>query len=207
MQSKAATVSEYVASLPPDRRQAIEAIRAVIRKNLDKGFEETMQYGMIGYNVPHRLYPPGYHCDPKQPLCYAGLASQKNHISVYLMSVYNEDEKWFKDAWAKSGKKLDMGKCCVRFKKLEDAALDVIGEAIRRAPLKEFVEKYEATLEKHGTKHPGKAKDAWAKQDPKVMAEAKSVKPSTRKPVKKSSKKQARKAIPSRGKKTSARRA
>lgn len=147
MQSQAKTVAEYLASLPDDRRKAIEAVRNVIRKNLDKGYEERMSYGMIGYVVPHSIYPAGYHCDPKQPLPFAGLASQKNHISVYLMSVYGQDEDWFRKEWAKSGKKLDMGKCCVRFKKLEDANLDVIGQAVKRLPVPSFIKMYESNLQ------------------------------------------------------------
>ncbi len=151
MQSKAKTVKEYLASLPPERREALEAVRQVILKNLDKGFEEGMQYGMIGYYVPHSVFPPGYHCDPKQPLPYAGMASQKNHMSLYLMCVYGHDgsnptTKWFQDAWKKTGKKLDMGKACVRFKKIDDVALDVVGEAIRRMPVSKFVKFYEEAL-------------------------------------------------------------
>ena len=110
-------------------------------KNLDKDYEEGMQYGMIGYYVPHRVYPPGYHCDPRQPLPFAGLASQKNHMALYLMCVYGDTDhtKWFQEAWAKTGKKLDMGKACVRFKKVEDLALEVIGEAIKRVPAKKYI--------------------------------------------------------------------
>lgn len=146
MQSKATTVQAYLAELPPDRRAAIQAVREVIRCNLDKDFEEGMQYGMIGYYVPHRVYPAGYHCDPRQPLPYAGLASQKNHMSIYLMSVYGDREEWFRQRWAKTGKKLDMGKCCVRFKKLDDLPLDVIAEAIQRVPVKKFIEHYEKAI-------------------------------------------------------------
>jgi len=152
MQSKAATVSDYLASLPPDRRTAIEAVREVILANLDSDYEEGMQYGMIGYYVPHRIYPAGYHADPKLGLPFAGLASQKNYMSVYLMGLYcgcvdgvsdNELILWFREAWAKSGKKLDMGKACIRFKKVDDLALDVLGEAIRRLPAKKYIEVYE----------------------------------------------------------------
>ena len=134
MQSKATTVEQYLAELPEDRRKALEAVRRVVLKNLDKDYEEGIQYGMIGYYVPHRVFPKGYHCDPKQPLPFAGLASQKNHMSLYLMCIYGESDlsRWFRQAWAKTGKKLDMGKACVRFKKLDDLALDVIAEAIRR---------------------------------------------------------------------------
>jgi hypothetical protein len=149
MQSKASTVEDYLRSLPEDRRAAISAVRDVILKNLDASYEEGLQYGMIGYYVPHRVYPKGYHCDPKQPLPFAALASQKNHMSLYLISVYcgcvddspgNEHAKWFREAWAKTGKKLDMGKACIRFKKVEDLPLDLIGEAIRRVPASMYID-------------------------------------------------------------------
>ncbi len=145
MKPTSSSVSEYLDALPDDRRAAISAVRKVILDNLDKDYEEGIQYGMIGYYVPHRVFPAGYHCDPRQPLPFASIASQKNHMAVYLMCVYGqpEQEQWFREAWAKTGKKLDMGKSCVRFKKLEDVALDVIGEAIRRVPAKAFIEHYE----------------------------------------------------------------
>ena len=144
MQSRAATVAQYLKELPADRREAIEAVRQVILTNLNKGYEERMSYGMIGYAVPHSIYPAGYHCDPEQPLPFAGLASQKNYMSVYLCTCYGtDDEAWFRAAWAKTGKKLDMGKTCIRFKKLDDLALDVIGESIRRMPVKRFIDYYE----------------------------------------------------------------
>lgn len=148
MQSKAATVNEYLGSLPEDRRTALQAVREVILANLDKDYQECMQYGMIGYCVPHRVYPAGYHCDPKQPLPFAGLASQKSHMAIYLMCIYGspQDEAWFRSAWAKSGRKLDMGKSCIRFRRLEDVALDVLGEAIRRVPASKFIAQYESTL-------------------------------------------------------------
>jgi hypothetical protein len=148
MQSKAKTVKEYLASLPADRREALEALRAVILKNIDKTYEEGMGYGMPGWSVPHSVYPPGYHCDPKVPLPYAGMASQKNHMSLYLMCIYGHsgEDRWFREAWAKTGKKLDMGKSCIRFKKVEDLALDVIAEAFRRTPAREYIALYEKTL-------------------------------------------------------------
>lgn len=148
MQSKATTVRQYLAELPADRRAAIEAVRAVILKNLDSEYEEGMQYGMIGYFVPHRVYPPGYHCDPKQPLPFACQASQKNYMSVYLGCVYGDTPlaSWFHKAWAKTGKKLDMGKSCIRFRKLDDLALDVIGEVIRRVPARKFIAYYESII-------------------------------------------------------------
>ncbi len=148
MQSKAKTVDQYLGELPDDRREALQAVRAVVLKNLPKGYEEGMQYGMIGYFVPHSVYPPGYHCDPKQPLPFAGLASQKHHMSIYLMCIYGDQQHaaWFRKAWVASGKKLDMGKSCVRFKKLDDVPLKVIGEAIRRVPAKKFIDHYESVI-------------------------------------------------------------
>src|ERR1041385_6881883 len=122
MQSRATTVEQYLSELPEDRRRAIAAVRQVILENLDQNYEEGMQYGMIGYYVPHSIFPDGYHCDPKQPLCYAGLASQKNYNSLYLMCIYGDSEhaRSFQEAWSKSGKKLDMGKACIRFKSADD---------------------------------------------------------------------------------------
>lgn len=145
MQSKAKTVKEYLAELPPERKAAISAVREVILKNLPKGFEEMMQYGMIGYSVPHSIYPPGYHCDPKQPLPFVGLASQKNHMAVYMMNIYmdKETENWFVKAYKATGKKLDIGKSCIRFKKLDDLALEVIGQAVGRKSVKEYIALYE----------------------------------------------------------------
>lgn len=151
MQSKASTVPDYLASLPADRRAIIGAVREVILANLDSGYSEAMQYGMIGYGVPHSVFPAGYHCDPTQPLPFAALASQKNHVSLYLMGLYlgstddteTEEVLWFRQAWADSGKKkLDMGKSCVRFKKLEDIPLEVIGETIRRMPASLYIQRY-----------------------------------------------------------------
>lgn len=148
MQSKATTVSKYLAELPVDRRKAVKAVREVILKNLPAGYAEVMANGAIGYVVPHSIYPPGYHCDPKQPLPFAGLASQKNHIGIYLMCIYSDPdhEAWFREAWTKTGKKLDMGKSCVRFKKIEDVPLEVIGQAIKKVPVKKFVERYESII-------------------------------------------------------------
>jgi hypothetical protein len=146
MKSAATTVEAYLAALPEDRRMTMESVRKVILDNLDEGYEEGIQYGMIGYYVPHRLYPAGYHCDPKQLLTYAALASQKGYMSLYLMCIYGQEalRSWFEDAWAKAGKKLNMGKSCVRFKKLDDLALDVIGEAIRQVPARKYIEYVES---------------------------------------------------------------
>jgi len=148
VKNQASTVKEYLAALPEDRRRAISALRDVIRKNLPEGYAEGMQYGMIGYFVPHSVYPAGYHCDPKQPLPFASIASQKNHMALYMMCVYSDPElqAWFKDKWTESGKKLDMGKSCVRFKKIEDVPLDVVGAVIRKVPVKKFLAFYESAV-------------------------------------------------------------
>ncbi len=145
MQSKATTVAQYLKELPADRREAIEAVRKVILKNMDPGFQECMQYGMIGFSVPHSIYAEGYHCDPRQPLPFAALASQKNYMSLYFNAAYGDEseEAWLREAWAKAGKKLDMGKCCIRFKKLEDLPLDVVGQAFKRIRLPDYVRRYE----------------------------------------------------------------
>jgi uncharacterized protein YdhG (YjbR/CyaY superfamily) len=150
MQSKTKTVKEYLSLLPPERKAAIQAVREVILKNLPKGYEEIMQYGMIGYVVPHKVYPPGYHCDPKQPLPFIALASQKNHMAIYMMGIYmdKETESWFTKAYKASGKKLDVGKSCVRFKKLEDVTLEVIGQAVARKSVKEYIAVYEKKYRK-----------------------------------------------------------
>jgi hypothetical protein len=139
-------VEAYLRSLPEDRRAAISAVRGVILKNLDTSYEEGMQYGMIGYYVPHRVYPKGYHCDPKQPVPFAALASQKNYMSLYLTSPGAEHARWFREAWATTGKKLEMGKSCIRFKKVEDLPLDLIGEAIKRVTASMYIEFCEASL-------------------------------------------------------------
>ena len=150
MPSSATSVTDYLAALPTDRQTAVKAVRAVIRKNLPKGFAEQMQYGMIGYVVPHKLYPAGYHCKPEEPLPFAGLASQKNYMSLYLMSVYFSPTllTWLKEQFVLKGKKLDMGKSCLRFKKLEDLPLDVIGELIARVPVADYIRHYESNLKR-----------------------------------------------------------
>jgi hypothetical protein len=148
MTSKAQTVTEYLESLPEDRRAMLQQVRQVILKHLPDGYEECIQYGMIGYVVPHRIYPAGYHCDPKQPLPFISLASQKNYMSLYLMALYGHPEsaEWFRKAWQATGKKLDMGKSCVRFKRIEDLALDVIGQAVARIPVKAYIARVESAV-------------------------------------------------------------
>lgn len=161
MQSKATTVAQYIAELPEDRREAIKRVRAVVNANIDKTFAEGMSYGMMGWYVPHSVFPAGYHCNPSLPLPFAGLASQKQYMSLYMMSAYGDggEEKWIREQFKKAGKKLDMGKCCIRFKKLEDLPLDVIAEAFRRVSAKEYIARYEKVLAAMG-KGTG-AKEAW----------------------------------------------
>ena len=143
-QSKASTVDEYLAELPPERQKAIGAVRSVILDNLPEGYVEAMMFGMIGYGVSLEDYPVTYN---KQPLMYAALASQKNYMTVYLMNVYGdtETEQWFTERYTASGKRLNRGKSCVRFKKTEDLPLELVGEAIARSPMTEFIKLYEAS--------------------------------------------------------------
>jgi len=146
MQSKAATPDEYIAGLPEDRQQAISMLRKEIRKNLPKGFEEGMGYGMISYVVPHSLYSEGYHCDPRQPLPFMNLASQKNYITVYHMGVYSENElgKWFAGEYEKLNiGRPDMGKCCIRFKKMDKIPYRLIGELASKMTPGQWIALYE----------------------------------------------------------------
>ncbi|HET6325961.1 MAG TPA: DUF1801 domain-containing protein [Planctomycetaceae bacterium] len=182
VQSKAKTVKEYLAELPEDRRAAIQAVREVVLKNLDDDFEEGMTYGMIGYYVPHSLYPPGYHCDPCMPLPFANLASQKNHMALYLMCLYGDtaQRKWFEAEWKKAGKKFDMGKACLRFKKVEDLALDIIGQTIRQVSAKKYIENCERAL---GSRQKAPAKKAAAMRRAGKSVSAKKTTPKSARPA------------------------
>lgn len=149
MQSKATTVDAYLAELPEERQKPIEKLRKVIKKNLPKGFKESMGYGMMGWSVPHSIYPAGYHCNPKDPLPFMGLASQKNSINLYHMGIYADPKllKWFQEAHAKaSAKKLDMGKSCIRYKKAEDIPYDLIGELASKITVDEWIKMYESAF-------------------------------------------------------------
>lgn len=154
MQSKAPSVSEYLKTLPDERAEIIAALRKEIKANLPKGFEETMQYGMISYVVPHTIYPAGYHCNPQDALPFMSIASQKNHIAVYHMAIYQGLlHDWFVKEWRKySDKKLDMGKSCIRFKKPEDVPVTLFGALASKVKPKEWVAIYEKTLKKQSTK-------------------------------------------------------
>jgi len=148
MPEKPTTVKEYLDSLTPDRKKAVNALRRTIKANLDKGVKEGIQYGMVGYFLPHSLYPEGYHCDPKQPLPFASIASQKGHIGLYLFCAYAQPEERarFEKEWKATGKRLDMGKGCVRAKSLEDIPLEVVGRSIQRMTVSKFIRAYEASL-------------------------------------------------------------
>ena len=146
-ESKPQSVEEYLEALSEDRRASINVVRNAILENLPSGYEETFQHGMLAYVIPLTAYPVTYN---KLPLLYAALASQKNYMSVYLMNVYGnpDNEEWFVGQYKASGKKLDMGKSCVRFKKLEDLPVDLIGQAIARTPVVEYIRIYEASRQK-----------------------------------------------------------
>jgi hypothetical protein len=146
MTIKANNVEEYLQQVSNDKRGAMIALREVIKNNLPKGFEECINYNMIGYVVPHKLYPAGYHCDPKLPVPFINLAAQKNFIALYHMGIYANPEllKWFTSAHAKRVKgKLDMGKSCIRYKKVEDIPYDLIGELMQKVNVNQWIESYE----------------------------------------------------------------
>lgn len=151
MQYKATSPDEYLAQIPEDRKAPMEQLRNTIKKHLPKGFEETMSYGMIGYVVPHSVYPPGYHCDPKLPLPFVSIASQKNFIGFYHMGLYaNKDlYDWFVSAYPKHCKyKLDMGKSCLRLKKMEDIPYELIGELCEKMTPQDWINLYEKNLKR-----------------------------------------------------------
>jgi len=146
MTSTAATPKEYIDSLPEDRIKAMTELQNVIKKNLPKGFEETMQYGMLSYVVPHKLYPAGYHCKPTDALPFLSIASQKNFIAIYHMGLYADKTllDWFLTEFPKYSKaKLDMGKSCIRFKKPDQIPFKLIGELASKMTVKDWIELYE----------------------------------------------------------------
>ena len=151
MKSNASTPEEYIASLPADRQPAIIALRDTILEHLPEGFTEQMIYGMLGYVVPHTIYPAGYHVNPKDPLPFMNLASQKNFIAVYHMGLYADEKlvKWFADEYAKvSKRKLDMGKGCIRFKKIDEIPVALVGELAGKITLQDWISIYEKNLKK-----------------------------------------------------------
>jgi Domain of unknown function (DU1801) len=147
MQSKAETVEQYIDELPEDRKLVMSQLRKTILDNLPNGFEEMMSYGMIGYIVPHSIYPSGYHCTPKLPLPFINLASQKNFVALYMMSMADQTlADWFTNEYPKHSKaKLDMGKSCIRFKKLDQIPYQLIGEAVSKVGVNDWIDFYEKT--------------------------------------------------------------
>lgn len=151
MQSTAKTPDDYMRELPLDRKEPMEKLRTVLKKHIPKGFEETMQYGMISYVVPHSLYPGGYHCKPTDALPFVSIASQKNSINLYHIWLYDDEAllAWFASEYPKHTKsKLDMGKSCIRWKKPEHIPYELIGELVEKITVKQWIGLYEKNIKK-----------------------------------------------------------
>ena len=148
MSTRSTEADRYLAGLPEDRRAALSAVREVVLRNLDPAIEEGVQYGFIGYFVPHSVYPHGYHRDPMEPLPFLQLASRRTHMAIHAFCAYCDEaaKAWFVESWRNTGKKLDMGASCVRFKKLEDVPLDVVGGLVKKVTAKRFIKAYEQAL-------------------------------------------------------------
>jgi uncharacterized protein YdhG (YjbR/CyaY superfamily) len=155
MNSNANSQEEYINQLPEDRKIAMRMLRKVINDNLPNGYKETMTYGMVSYVIPHSIYPSGYHCNPKEPVPFISIASQKNYIAVYHMGIYIYPEilAWFQEEYSKKVKtKLDMGKSCIRFKRVDDIPYDLIAELCRKITLEDFLEMYQSGINKSSSK-------------------------------------------------------
>ncbi|GMU85899.1 MAG: hypothetical protein AMXMBFR48_11410 [Ignavibacteriales bacterium] len=151
MKAPGNTVKEILANIPEERAEAFKKLHEVIVKNLPKGFEPGISYGGLGYVVPHSLYPDGYHCKPSEPLPFAGIASQKNSINFYHMGIYADPDllKWFVNEYPKhTSQKLDMGKSCIRFKKVNDIPFKLIGELMKKMSVKDWITMYETNYKK-----------------------------------------------------------
>lgn len=151
MRANGTTVEEILANVPEDRKDAFNKLHQVIVKNLPEGFAPEISYGGLGYVVPHSIYPAGYHCKPIEPLPFAGIASQKNSINFYHMGMYTDDSilNWFVTEYPKHTKqKLDMGKSCIRFKKINDIPFELIGELMRKLTVQDWISIYESKLKK-----------------------------------------------------------
>ena len=151
MQYNATSPEDYISQVPDERQETLKKLRKVINDNLPKGFEEGMQYKMIGYYVPHSIYPNGYHCDPKTPLPFMSFASQKNSVNLYHMGIYAKKEllDWFVSEYPKHCKrKLEMGKSCIRFKKMDEIPFELIGELTKKMSSEEWIDVYESALKK-----------------------------------------------------------
>lgn len=151
MQYKATSPEDYISQVPEERQETLKKLRKVIKANLPKGFEEGIQYGMIGYYVPHSIYPDGYHCTPSEPLPFMSFASQKNSVNLYHSGIYSVPEihDWFVNEYPKHCKrKLDMGKSCIRFKKLDEIPFDLIGELSAKLSVDQWIDIYESAVKK-----------------------------------------------------------
>ena len=171
MPTAPATPKAYLDSLPDVRRKAVRKLRSAINKGLPKGYKEGIQYGMLGWYVPHSVYPDGYHCDPKQPVPFASVASQKNHVGLYLFCLYTDPKATarFAKAWKAGGRRLDMGKSCIRIKEkdLDDMPLDLITETIASIPVDTFLATYEKLVPASARKKSAKKKAAKKKAAPR----------------------------------------
>jgi hypothetical protein len=156
------TIKEYLDSLPEDRREAMSILRDTILENLPEGYEEDVRDEMISFHVPHSICPDGYHCDPKQPVPFVYMSAKRKKMTMSLFCLYvdKQAKERFANAWKKSGHKLDMGASCVRFSKIENVPLDVVGETIKSIPVDAFLEQYEAIVPKAARKKRGRAKTA-----------------------------------------------
>ena len=151
MQSAAKTPEQYINELPEERRLAVSRLRNILKEKLPEGFKEEMSYGMLGYVVPHNIYPDGYHCNPKDALPFMALASQKNHIGFYHMGIYSDPDlmKWFTEEYPKHATgKLDMGKSCIRFKNPKKIPFELLGELTTKVSVAEWIAKYESILKR-----------------------------------------------------------
>lgn len=149
MKIKARSPEEYIAQVPEERKKTLEKLRKTIKKNLPEGFEEGMQYNMVSYYVPHSIYPDGYHCNPKEPLPFMSFASQKNAVNIYHLGIYADKKilNWFVSEYPKHCKRaLDMGKSCIRFKKIEEIPYDLIAELVRKTSANEWINTYESVV-------------------------------------------------------------
>lgn len=151
MSVKPQTVVEYLKQIPEERKDAFNQLRQVILENIPKGFKEVISYGMIGFSVPHEIYPDGYHCDPTVPLPFLSIANQKNFIGFYHMGIYADEElsNWFVEEYKKRAKyKLDMGKSCIRLKRMDDIPFDLFGELVKKISVDDWIKMYESALKK-----------------------------------------------------------
>ena len=151
MQYKVTSADDYLDQVPEERKETLKKLRKTIKENLPEGFEEGMQYGMIGYYVPHKMYPNGYHCKPEEPLPFMSFASQKNSINLYHSGIYAKKEllDWFINEYPKhSSRKLDMGKSCIRFKKIDEIPYDLIAELCKKMTVKDWIKTYESTIKR-----------------------------------------------------------